>query len=83
MGFVALADLLFALSAGLLLLNPPRIAPPEPAPQPLPQAMAQPASPPPIDEIGGELQRLAMLLDKLEGGTGRIERQANELLKGE
>lgn len=80
-GFVALADLLFALSAGLLLLDPgltqPRALPAEELPAPPDDAGAR------ILQIAGELQRADKLLAKLEAETTRLEQQARLVLRSE
>ena len=80
-GFVALADTLFAVSAGLLLLNPIRFEPKTAAaPPPSPEVEPQPL---PMQPIILELQKLETRLDKLEADGRYIQRQAAEVLKNE
>ena len=95
-GFVALADLLFALSAGLLLLDPslgqarpqPTSAPPEspvamPAPEPEPVAAPVADASARVLQIRNEIKRAVAMLDKLEAQTLRIEQQAQQVLRSE
>jgi hypothetical protein len=77
-GFVALADMIFAVSAGLLLLNPIQFdsgtdTAPKPKPAPKPQAPA----------IILQMQQVEEHLGKLESGSPVIQRQAAEVIKNE
>ncbi len=78
-GFVALADLIFAVSAGLLLLNPIQFAdsPPVPPPQP------KPATKSPAQIISLQMRQIEGHLDKLEADSPALQRQAADVLKNE
>lgn len=90
-GFVALADLLFALSAGLLLLDPKfnqAHKPAIPAAAPVPLAQEPPPQPRPDDgaeaqRIRTELDQLTALLSRLEAQTPDLEQRARQILRSE
>lgn len=71
LGFIALADLFFALSAGLLLLNPLQF---------------EPVRNNDIDTVKQsqalliQLQQVEELLDKLEADGVRIKREARDII---
>lgn len=78
-GFVALADTLFAVSAGLLLLNPIRFETKSdltPKPKPEPQVQQ-------VQTILAEMQNVEKRLDKLEADGRNIQNQAAEVIKNE
>lgn len=77
-GFVALADLIFAVSAGLLLLNPIQFNPASPAP-PKPK----PAPKPPAQMILLQLQQIEAHLDKFEADGPMLQREADEVRNNE
>lgn len=78
-GFVALADTLFAVSAGLLLLNPIRFeAKPDSTPKPKPEPQVEQ-----VQVILVEMQNVEQRLDKLEAGGRNIQNQAAEVIKNE
>jgi hypothetical protein len=80
LGFVALADTLFAVSAGLLLLNPIRFGTTSAAAPPTPKVEAQPVR---MQPIIIEIQKLEKRLEQLEADGRRIQRQAAEVLRNE
>lgn len=93
-GFVALADLLFALSAGLLLLDPSLIQAKQQPTSALPEPSAtrqepEPAATHAVDSsahalrIRAELKKAADMLEKLEAETLRIEQLAQQVLRSE
>jgi hypothetical protein len=81
LGFVALADALFAVSAGLLLLNPIRFeSKPAVTPPPAPEALPQPQE---LRPMIVEIQKLELRLDRLEKDGRLIRARALEVLKNE
>ena len=77
-GFVALADMIFAVSAGLLLLNPIQFdSKPDAAPKP------KPAFKPPAQAILLQMQQLEEHLEKLETDSPMLQRETAEVLKNE
>lgn len=78
LGFVALADCLFAVSAGLLLLNPIRFDA-----RPSKPSRLKPEPPPPVQAILVEMQQVEKRLDDLETGGLILQRRAAEVLKNE
>jgi len=80
-GFVALADTLFAVSAGLLLLNPIRFEPKSSAPPPAPEIESPP--PPTLQPIAAEIQGLEARLDNLDADGRYLRQQAAEVLRNE
>ena len=80
MGFVALADTLFAVSAGLLLLNPVHLRPegPPPPPKPDPSTSALEVA----RSVESELVRIERSLQSLhESGAVLKEMQASKSLQ--
>jgi len=80
-GFVALADTLFAISAGLLLLNPIQFEsksavtpPPTPEPEPRPEQ---------VQPMVVEIQKLEKRIDRLEVDGRYLQKQAVEVLRSE
>jgi hypothetical protein len=78
LGFVALADTLFAVSAGLLLLNPIRFDP-----RPATTTSAPKPPPPPVQAILAEIEQVEQRLDKLEASAPAVQRRASEVLGDE
>jgi hypothetical protein len=86
LGFIALADLLFALSAGMLLLNPIQLGDqptPKPAPEERPAKEPEPEYRPPVRDIVAILQKVEESVKTLESQGAVIARQAAEILKNE
>jgi hypothetical protein len=77
-GFVALADLIFAVSAGLLLLNPIEFES-----NSANRSNPKPVPPPPTQAILLQMQQIENHLDKLEAESPAIQQQAAEVLKNE
>lgn len=78
-GFVALADTLFAVSAGLLLLNPIRFeSKSTPVSKPKPESQN-----PSIHVVLVEMQKVEEKLDKLEINGRVIQKQALEIIENE
>lgn len=83
LGFLALADVLFAVSAGLLLLNPIRFDPPPP---PLKPRQSTPLNPPTeaarphraASAIDAELTEIERLLDELEASIPTVEERLRD-----
>jgi hypothetical protein len=90
LGFVALADTLFAVSAGLLLLNPIRFAPPA---APLPATASRPLSHPtpevapspalPFSSLDAELAEAESLLTELEASVVGVEHRVRDATETE
>ena len=79
-GFVALADTLFAVSAGLLLLNPVKFGDSKPEPKPAPAPAIAPVS---IKALYSEMDLIEERLQKLEAENERVQRKSIEVLKNE
>jgi hypothetical protein len=77
-GFVALADMIFAVSAGLLLLNPIQFEPP-PAILPKPK----PVFKPPPQEIFLQMHQIEHRLEKLEADGPILQGRTVEVLRNE
>jgi len=73
-GFVALADLIFAVSAGLLLLNPVHF---EDAPAPEEAAKANPAA------VAAKIAEIERSIPDVEHQVEQLQRTADEVLKNE
>ena len=70
-GFVALADLIFAVSAGLLLLNPVQF---EDTPSSEDLAKADPAT------MKAEIEQVELTIPELEKQLTRLENRSREIL---
>jgi len=71
-GFVALADLIFAVSAGLLLLNPVHF---EDVPTPEELAEADPVA------MKAEIEKVEQSIPEIEEQLKHLENRADEVLK--
>lgn len=71
-GFVALADLIFAVSAGLLLLNPVQF---EDVPSPEELAAADPVA------MKAEMEQMEQAIPELEEQLAQLEKRTGEILK--
>jgi hypothetical protein len=76
-GYVALADAVFGLAAGFMLLNPLRSLPPPP-PAPLPRPCCEPNLGPAIEE---REERLSLVLAKLRAQQNEILESFDRLTK--